>query len=75
MTERLMNSQMDLTQLTHEQLGELAWQLKGTPEVQPIYAEMGRRPANNVIKLDDPDWDAKVDALIDRKQGQPISNP
>jgi hypothetical protein len=67
----------DLSQLTTEQLGELAWQLKGTPEVQPIYVEMTRRPATNVIKLDDPDWDAKVDALLLRKlehQGHPSNN-
>jgi hypothetical protein len=71
-----MNSQnqMDSAKLTTEQLGELAWQLKGTPEVQPIYAEMARRPAKNVIKLDDPDWDAKVDALLLRKLGHPINN-
>jgi hypothetical protein len=70
-----MNSQVDLTQLTTDQLGELAWQLKGTPEVQPIYIEMARRPAKNVIKLDDPDWDTKVDAMIARMLGQPVSNP
>jgi hypothetical protein len=70
-----MSSQQDLTQLPHKQLGELAWQLKGTPEVQPIYAEMSRRPAKNVISPDDPDWENKVRAVFARKLGQPISNP
>jgi hypothetical protein len=62
-----MNSQIDLTQLTNEQLGELAWQLKGTPEVQPIYVEMARRPAKNLIKPDDPEWNAKLRAMVERK--------
>lgn len=72
-----MNSQVDLTQLTNEQLGELAWQLKGTPEVQPIYVEMARRPAKNVIKPNDPEWETKTRAMIARKLGQPqpVSNP
>jgi hypothetical protein len=68
-----MSNPQDLTQLTREELGELAWQLKGTPEVQPIYAEMSRRPAKNVIKPDDPDWENKVRALIARKLGQSVS--
>ncbi len=48
----------DLSQLTSRQLADLAWELKGTPEVQPIYWEISRRPAKSSVKLDDPEWDA-----------------
>lgn len=62
-----MNSQIELTQLTNQQLEEQAWQLKGTPEVQPIYVEMARRSAKNLVKPDDPEWGNKLKAMVERK--------
>ncbi|MBW4553708.1 MAG: hypothetical protein KME35_21750 [Aphanocapsa sp. GSE-SYN-MK-11-07L] len=65
------SSPQDLSQLTSRQLADLAWELKGTPEVQPIYWEISRRPTKSSIELDDPEWDAKITALILSKQSQP----
>jgi hypothetical protein len=46
----MINSKQDLSQLTKRQLDQLAWQLKGTPEVQPIYQEMSRRPKHSFLE-------------------------
>jgi hypothetical protein len=59
MNPQEINSQRDLSQLTKRQLHELARQLRGTPEVQPVYREISRRPGKISIKLDDPNWDEK----------------
>jgi hypothetical protein len=60
----MINSQQDLSQLTKRQLDHLAWQLKGTPEVQPIYQEMSRRPKQFSVKPDDPEWEAKFAEML-----------
>jgi hypothetical protein len=60
----MINSQQDLSQLTKRQLDQLAWQLKGTPEVQPIYQEMSRCPKQFSVQPDDPDWEAKVTEML-----------
>jgi hypothetical protein len=60
----MTSSQQDLSQLTKRQLADLAWQLRGTPEVQPVYQEISRRPAKSFLQLDDPDWEAKFSAIF-----------
>jgi hypothetical protein len=59
----MINSQQDLSQLTKRQLHQLAWQLKGTPEVQPVYREISKR-VKTFVKFDDPDWEAKVNQML-----------
>lgn len=59
-----MNNQLELSQLTDQQLNALAWELKGTPAVQPVYSEMSNRPARVSVKPDDPTWDEKITAMI-----------
>lgn len=54
-----MNNQLDLSQLTNRQLVALAWELKGTPAVQPVYRELSNRPPAFSLSPDDPDWEAK----------------
>jgi hypothetical protein len=60
----MINSQQDLSQLTKRQLTDLAWQLKGTPEVQPIYQEISRRPAKAFLQPNDPNWEAKFGEIL-----------
>lgn len=60
----MISNKQDLSQLTKHQLDQLAWQLKGTPEVQSVYQEMGRRPKQFSGKPDDPDWEAKVNEML-----------
>jgi uncharacterized protein with von Willebrand factor type A (vWA) domain len=59
----MINSQQDLSQLTKRQLDQLAWQLRGTPEVQPVYREVSRR-IKGFVKPDDPDWEAKFAEML-----------
>jgi hypothetical protein len=60
----MASSQQDLSQFTKRQLADLAWQLKGTPAVQPIYQEISRRPAKSFLQPDDPDWEAKFSEIL-----------
>jgi hypothetical protein len=59
-----MNNQLDLSKLTNKQIKELLWVLKGTPQAQPLYRELNSRITKPPIAPDDPDWDAKVDAIL-----------
>jgi C-terminal processing protease CtpA/Prc len=59
----MINSQQDLSQLTKHQLDQLAWQLKGTPEVQPVYQEITQR-VKAFVKPDDPEWEAKLEQML-----------
>jgi hypothetical protein len=68
-----MPSDQDLSQLTNKQLFDLMWELKGTPEVQPLYRELSQRPSNLSLKPDDPDWEAKFSEFL-LGQRQPINN-
>jgi hypothetical protein len=68
-----MPSNQDLSQLTNKQLFDLMWELKGTPEVQPLYRELSQRPSSLSIKPDDPDWEAKFSVFL-LGQPQPINN-
>jgi hypothetical protein len=61
----MTNSQQDLSQLTKRQLDQLAWRLRGTPEVQPVYREVSRR-AKGLVKPDDPNWEAKFTEMLNQ---------
>jgi hypothetical protein len=65
-------NQQNLSELTNQQIIDLLWQVKGTPEAQPLYAELSNRPQGETLTLDDPDWQAKFSA---RLLGQTVSNP
>jgi hypothetical protein len=65
-----MSEQLDLSNLTTKQLTNLLWQVKGTPQAQPIYAELNRRPSRFTLEPDDPDWERKMRA----KLAQPSTN-
>jgi hypothetical protein len=56
--------QLNLSELTNQQIVDLLWQVKGTPEAQPLYAELAKRPQGETLSLDDPDWQAKFSALL-----------
>ena len=51
---------LDLSTLTTAQLKALAWELRGTSAVQPIYQELGSRPWRVHIAAEDPNWNEKV---------------
>jgi hypothetical protein len=70
-----VHNQQDLSQLTSQQLADLAWQLKGTPAVQPVYREISRRPAKFSVKADDPDWEAKIATFLQEQLSHPVNNP
>jgi hypothetical protein len=53
---------MNLSELTIQQITELLWVLKGTPQAQALYEEYSSRPTKSCIAPDDPDWEAKVKA-------------
>jgi len=55
-----MTNQLDLSQLTARQLVDLTWELRGTPQVQPVYRELSSRPPRLTLKPDDPDWEEKL---------------
>jgi hypothetical protein len=59
-----MSKQLDLSNLTTKQLTNLLWQVKGTPQAQPIYAELHRRPSRFTLEPDDPDWEKKMRAKL-----------
>lgn len=55
---------LDLTTLTTQQLKDMAWELRGTPVVDPIYQELGSRPKSVVITPEDPQWAEKVNRIL-----------
>ncbi len=59
-----MSSQMNLSELTTQQITDLLWVLKGTPQAQALYEEYSSRPSKSCIAPDDPDWEAKVKASL-----------
>lgn len=59
-----MNHQISLSELTTQQLSDLLWTLKGTPQAQPLYQELMRRATQPPIKPEDPDWDIKFVARL-----------
>lgn len=55
-----MTNQLDLSQLTAQQLINMLWEVKGTPQAQPLYKELSSRPPQLILNPDDPDWDIKM---------------
>lgn len=55
-----MSNHLDLSILTTTQLKALAWELRGTPAVQPIYQELGSRHWRGNIAAEDPEWSKKI---------------
>lgn len=70
----MMYNQLKLSELTTKQIKELLWVLKGTSQAQPLYRELSSRTAQTSISPNDPDWQAKVDAiLMDKASLAPFS--
>jgi hypothetical protein len=63
-----MTNDVNLSTLTKQQLWTLLWQKKGTPEAQPLYAELSRRQSTSTLKPDDPNWEAKMTELLLQEQ-------
>ena len=61
-----MNNQLDLEVLTTQQLTDLLWTLKGTPQAQPIYRELSSRSTQPSIQPDDPNWETKLAEKLNR---------
>jgi hypothetical protein len=64
--------QLNLSELTNRQIVDLLWQVKGTSEAQPLYAELAVRPQGENLSLDAPDWQVKLSTLL---MGQSLDNP
>jgi hypothetical protein len=64
-------NQQNPSELTNQQIIALLWQVKGTPDALPLYAELATRPQAEPLTLDDPDWQAKFSA---RMLGHSVSN-
>jgi hypothetical protein len=69
-----MSEQIDLSKLTTKELSEMLWQTKGTPQAQPLYAELSRRPPKFTLKPDDPDWETKMSEHLRSKLAQHSAN-
>lgn len=69
-----MSEQIDLSKLTTKELSEMLWQTKGTPQAQPLYAELSRRPPQFTLKPDDPDWETKMSEHLRSKLAQHSAN-
>lgn len=72
-----MSSQLNLSELTTQQLTDLLWVLKGTPQAQVLYQEYSSRPSKSIAP-DDPDWEAKVKANLQAEfdeSGLPQDHP
>lgn len=61
-----MSNQLDLSQLTTQQLINVAWEVKGTPQSQHVYEELSSRPAQLTLEPDDPNWKAKMSEYLRR---------
>lgn len=59
-----MTNQLDLSQLTTQQLVDVLWELRGTPQAAPAYRELSSRPAKLKLKPDDPQWEDKLRSRI-----------
>jgi hypothetical protein len=55
---------LSLSELTNKQIIDLLWQVKGTPEAQPLYDELANRPQGETLSLENPEWEAKFSALL-----------
>ncbi|MGB8700433.1 MAG: hypothetical protein WCD18_13540 [Thermosynechococcaceae cyanobacterium] len=69
-----MSNQLDLSQFTTRQLINLLWEVKGTPQAQPLYQELSSRPPKFTLEPDDPDWEAKMSEHLRSNLVQPSGN-
>lgn len=69
-----MSNQLDLSQMTTHQLINQLWEVRGTPQAQPLYQELSSRPQNFSLESDDPDWEAKMSKHLRSKLVQPSVN-
>jgi hypothetical protein len=69
-----MSNQLDLSQLTTRQLINLLWEVRGTPQAQPLYKELGSRPAQLTLSPDNPNWQAKMSEYLRSKLAQLSQN-
>jgi hypothetical protein len=69
-----MSNQLDLSQLTTRQLINLLWEVKGTPQAQPLYKELSSRPAQLTLEPDAPHWEAKMSEYLRSKLTQSGGN-
>jgi hypothetical protein len=67
MKSEAMNNQISLSELSTQQLTDLLWALKGTPQAQPLYRELTSRSTQSAIKPDDPDWETRFTARLTSK--------
>lgn len=63
-----MSNYLDLSELSNQQLVEIVWILKGTPQAQICYRELSSRPASLTLSPDDPLWEEKLREEICRSQ-------
>ncbi|MGB7416494.1 MAG: hypothetical protein WA902_19980 [Thermosynechococcaceae cyanobacterium] len=68
-----MSRQVNLSELTTQQITDLLWVLKGTPQAQALYEEYSSRPSKTCIALDAPDWGAKITASLKAEVDKPGS--
>jgi hypothetical protein len=69
-----MSNQLDLSQLTTRQLINLLWEVKGTPQAQPLYKELSGRPTRLTLDPDDPNWETKMSEHLRSKSAQHNAN-
>lgn len=59
-----MSNVLDLAQLTTQQLTNLLWEVKGTPQATAVYEELRSRPARLSLSPDDPAWEQRFQAFF-----------
>ncbi|AFY61166.1 hypothetical protein [Synechococcus sp. PCC 6312] len=59
-----MSNVLDLTQLTTQQLTNLLWDVKGTPQATAVYEELRSRPPRLSLNLDDLAWEQKFQTFF-----------
>jgi hypothetical protein len=68
MEKLAMSNVLDLAQLTTQQLTNLLWDVKGTPQATAVYEELRSRPARLSLSSDDPAWEQKFQAFFNSIQ-------
>lgn len=53
------HQQLNLSELSTQQIKDLLWQAKGTPAAQPLYQELATRSPRATFSVADPDWEEK----------------
>jgi hypothetical protein len=56
----MMGNPTELTNLSTRQLIELLWEVRRTPQAQPLYKELSSRPPKFTLNSDDPNWETKM---------------